>query len=378
MNSNINTDIKSQKSAQPENYHMQQNDILSAKTLIAVAILFLYTISSPIMRKFKCYVIHESGLSMIIGLIITLSAMIINPETTFANTLYFDDAVFFNFILPPIIFSAGYNLKRKSFFKYIMFTLIFGVIGTIVSFLIIASFTYTLNYVGLFISDHLTLDLSIQEILLFSCVISSTDTLAALTFIKEEQDGKLFSILFGEGVFNDAVSIVMYKIITDFAYSKEEFTSNTPFYMFGSFLKLFLVSLIFGLFIGLVCTLFLKKMKIFKLHRVQECSIIIFFSFFSYTIAELIGLSPIISLLFSAMFMSHYSFYNLSFQAREESSIVSKIMANIAEAFVFTYLGLTFVSMSHSSFSLNFLVLQFIIVIFARYASVYTMSSFIK
>jgi NhaP-type Na+/H+ or K+/H+ antiporter len=361
-----------------ENIHILQNEMLSAKTLIAVAIVFLYTISSPIMHKFKFYVLHESGMSMLIGLLVTFCAMIINPETSFANTLYFDDAIFFNFILPPIIFSAGYNLKRKSFFKYIAFTLLFGIIGTIISFLIISSLSYCLNYLGFFISNHKVINLSIQEILLFSCVISSTDTLAALTFIKEENDPKLFSILFGEGVFNDAVAIVLYKIITDFAYSKEEFTSKTPFYMFGSFLKLFLFSLIFGLFIGLICTLFLKKMKNFKLHRVQECSIIIFFAFFSYTISELIGLSPIISLLFSAMFMSHYSFYNLSFQAREESSIVSKIMSNIAEAFVFTYLGLTFLSLSNTSFSFTFLIAEFMIVIFSRYVSVYSLSWFVK
>ena len=105
--------------------------------------------------------------------------------------------------------------------------------------------------------------MSIQEILLFSCVISSTDTLAALTFVDEEKENKLFSILFGEGVFNDAVSIVLYKIITDFTYSKQEFNSYTPVAMFGSFLNLFVISLIFGLFVGLICTLFLKKMKIY-------------------------------------------------------------------------------------------------------------------
>jgi NhaP-type Na+/H+ or K+/H+ antiporter len=175
------------------------------------------------------------------------------------------------------------------------------------------------NYFQLFTVNGVILNLSILEILLFSSVISATDTLASLTFIKEENEPKLFTILFGEGIFNDAVSIVLYKIITDYTNLKKEFTSSTPLYMFGSFLKLFSLSLILGVFMGIICTLFLKKMKYFKLHRVQEISIIIFFAFFSYTIAETMGLSPIISLLFSAMSMSHYSFYNLSFQAREES-----------------------------------------------------------
>ena len=84
--------------------------------------------------------------------------------------------------------------------------------------------------------------------------------------------------------------------------------------------------------------------------------------------------SPIISLLFCGIFMSHYAFYNLSFQAREESSIVSKILSNIAEGFVFTYLGLTSISISHDSFSFVFLLLVFIYVLIGRFLAVYGIS----
>ena len=62
---------------------------------------------------------------------------------------------------------------------------------------------------------------SVKDILLFSAVISATDTVAALTFIKEDKDPKLFAILFGEGVLNDAVCIVLYRIIKEFTESNE-------------------------------------------------------------------------------------------------------------------------------------------------------------
>lgn len=62
---------------------------------------------------------------------------------------------------------------------------------------------------------------SLKEILLFASVISATDTVAALTFVKEESDPKLFSILFGEGVLNDAVCIVLYRILFEFTSSGE-------------------------------------------------------------------------------------------------------------------------------------------------------------
>lgn len=57
--------------------------------------------------------------------------------------------------------------------------------------------------------------------MLFSSVISATDSVAALTFIKEETEPKLFAILFGEGVINDAVCIVLYTIIREFMNSGE-------------------------------------------------------------------------------------------------------------------------------------------------------------
>ena len=61
--------------------------------------------------------------------------------------------------------------------------------------------------------------LSLTEILLFSSVILATDTIAALTFIHEDLEPKLFAILFGEGVMNDAVCIVLYRILGDFTSS---------------------------------------------------------------------------------------------------------------------------------------------------------------
>ena len=52
-----------------------------------------------------------------------------------------------------------------------------------------------------------------MDALSFAAVISATDAVAALTFIHEDTEPKLFSILFGEGVVNDAVCIVIYNFL---------------------------------------------------------------------------------------------------------------------------------------------------------------------
>jgi NhaP-type Na+/H+ or K+/H+ antiporter len=45
----------------------------------------------------------------------------------------FDEGAFFYFILPPIIFAAGYTLKRRNFIKNISYILLLGLVGTIFS-----------------------------------------------------------------------------------------------------------------------------------------------------------------------------------------------------------------------------------------------------
>ena len=392
---------------------------LNLVTLLAIIILMIYTVSAPIFEKVHFHYMHESGLCMIIGVIVSLIAIFFDPHTNFTKSINFSGEVFFTFVLPPIIFSAGYNLHRASFFKYFIYILSFGVFGTIMSFLWVAPLSLLFNYFNCFylpisqdeknnipeqkinniseisntiLSNFLTnitnnntanngetvsyVHFSTAELLLFASVISATDTIAALTFIHEDTEPKLFAILFGEGVVNDAVCIVLYRILKEFTLSGKEFTSGTPVSMFGEFLKLAFFSFLVGLLIGCLCALMLKfflKKQIF-LNRTQEISIILFFAFISYTFSEELGLSPIVTLLFSGIFMSNYAFYNLSFQAREESSVVSRMLSNIAEAFVFTYLGLTLISSIQQSFCLSFIIIEFFVVICGRIFAIFGLS----
>ena len=400
----------------------EESQDLNLVTLLAILILMIYTVSAPIFEKIHFHYMHESGLCMIIGVIVSLIAIFFDPHTNFTKSINFSGEVFFTFVLPPIIFSAGYNLHRASFFKYFIYILSFGVFGTIMSFLWVAPLSLLFNYFNFFYlpkspsnfpenqknisyivtnttnlimanflqnnTDNISLPnpddsqnydyvhFTVAELLLFASVISATDTIAALTFIHEDSEPKLFAILFGEGVVNDAVCIVLYRILREFTLSGKEFTTGTPVSMFGEFLKLAFFSFLIGLCIGCLCALmlkfFLKKQII--LNRTQEISIILFFAFISYTFSEELGLSPIVTLLFSGIFMSNYAFYNLSFQAREESSVVSRMLSNIAEAFVFTYLGLTLISSIQQSFCLSFIVIEFFVVICGRIFAIFGLS----
>ena len=333
---------------------------LNFKTLIAILLLLVYIISAPIFVKIKFYFLHQSGLCMLLGMLISLITHFITPFENYKKSLEFNDNVFFTFILPPIIFSAGYNIKVKSFFKYFHYSVIFGILGTFITFIIIFCSTYVFNKINIF-----KIVFNIKDILLYSAVISSTDTVSPLAFISESNKDKLFEVLFGEGIMNDSFSIVLFEIITKY------YGVFNSWQMLFHFINSFFMSCFLGLTIGIFCSHILKKLKKYQLQSVQEISIVIIFAFSSYIIAELSELSAILSLLFCSIALSNYAFFNLSFLAREQSCIVVKIMASFCEGFIFAYLGLSFWTMMGKNYDLLFQCVQLLNIIFGRLLTVY-------
>lgn len=123
-----------------------------------------------------------------------------------------------------MIFAGGYNLKKRKFFENFSYISIFGAIGTLVTFLIIYGLTYLIN--SLSNLNILTIDLirswtdfdkiivlSNSLIIKYSATICASDSVAALTMIKPNKYPKLFSVVFGEGMINDAVAIILFTVV---------------------------------------------------------------------------------------------------------------------------------------------------------------------
>jgi sodium/hydrogen exchanger-like protein 6/7 len=59
-----------------------------------------------------------------------------------------------------------------------------------------------------------SLDLTLLECLIFGSTLSATDPVTILAIFNQYKvDPKLYSIIFGESLLNDAVSIVMYEYV---------------------------------------------------------------------------------------------------------------------------------------------------------------------
>jgi NhaP-type Na+/H+ or K+/H+ antiporter len=86
--------------------------------------------------------------------------------------------MFFTFVLPPIIFAAGYNLRKSLFFQNISVISFLGIVGTLFTFIVLSACISFFNH---FFFEQL---LSLSEVMLLSSVLCATDTVTTLSLIK--------------------------------------------------------------------------------------------------------------------------------------------------------------------------------------------------
>lgn len=151
-----------------------------------------------------------------------------------------------------------------------------------------------------------------MEILLMCSLLCCTDVVAAVSIIKYEEQPKLFSLVFGEGITNDAVCIILFNTVLEYAGPHSEFTSSTPLKIIGSFLSLSFFSVLIGVVCGLLSALVFKHCRFITHNTVVQVNMIFCFGYLSYGFAELFHCSGIIAILTSSILMAHYTWYNLT------------------------------------------------------------------
>jgi NhaP-type Na+/H+ or K+/H+ antiporter len=207
-----------------------------------------------------------------------------------------------------------------------------------------------------------------MEIMLMCSLICSSDVVAAIAVVKYEQQPKLFSVIFGEGITNDAVGIILFNTVMAYAGPHREFTGATPFAILGSFIYLCLFSVVVGAVIGFLSSMIFKIFRVLTHNTVLECALIFCFGYLSYVTAEMLEVSGIVSLLACGIFMGQFTWYNLSPQAKHSSSIAFQVVGYIVEAFVFSYLGLTLFSYMAYDWSPQLCIGMFVNVVVLRTA----------
>ncbi|TMS14092.1 sodium/hydrogen exchanger 6 isoform X1 [Larimichthys crocea] len=438
----------------------------SANLLIFIMLLTLTILTIWLFKHRRFRFLHETGLAMIYGLLVgvilrfgvhvpqSMSDVILScavnasPATLLVNVsgrfyeytlkgevgrgkghqvqddemlrkVTFDPEVFFNILLPPIIFHAGYSLKRRHFFRNIGSILAYAFMGTVISCFVIGLIMY--GFVSFMkIVGQLGGDFYFTDCLFFGAIVSATDPVTVLAIFNElKVDVDLYALLFGESVLNDAVAIVLSSVLlclekqgrqgagpvlfpgangSVWPEQAEERLGENQTYAFRSivayqpagdnshsfeamallksfsiFLGVFSGSFALGVATGVMTALVTKftKLRDFSL---LETALFFLMSWSTFLLAEACGFTGVVAVLFCGITQAHYTFNNLSPDSQDRTKQLFELLNFLAENFIFSYMGLTLFSFQSHVFNPMFIIGAFVAVFLGRAANIYPLS----
>ncbi|KAH7882785.1 Sodium/hydrogen exchanger family-domain-containing protein, partial [Phlebopus sp. FC_14] len=355
----------------------EDEEYYSSWSLFLVCLLLILSLwTSYYLQIKRIRAIHETLVSIFAGMFVGLVVRLA-PGTMIRDMLRFKHTLFFNLLLPPIILNSGYELKQENFFRNFGSILTFAFLGTTISAVGVGVLVYIYSFLGLE-----SLDVTLLECLTFGSTLSATDPVTILAIFNQYKvDPKLYTIIFGESLLNDAVSIVMYETLTQF-HGTEIYLSSI-FHGIGIFLLSFSVSMALGVSFGLAMSLVLKHSSLSLYPSIESC-LVALCAYTCYFFSNGLSMSGIVSLLFCGITLKHYAYHTMSHKTQRTSKYIFSTLAQLSENFIFIYLGLSLFTSSPSSERVTnyvkplFIAVTTVAVVFTRYAAVFPLSEAIN
>ncbi|XP_073702051.1 sodium/hydrogen exchanger 2 [Garra rufa] len=248
--------------------------------------------------------------------------------------------VFFLYMLPSIVLDSGYFMPTRPFFENFGTVLWFAVLGTLWNSIGIGISLFTICQIEVFGVQ----DISLQENLLFASIISAVEPVAVLTVFEDISiHEQLYIVVFGECLFNDAVTVVLYNLFNHVAVM-EVVEAADVFQDIGWFFVVGLGGTFFGVLFGFVAaftTRFTGKV------REIEPLIIFLYSYLAYLIAELFTISSIMAIVTCALTMKYYVEENVSQRSCTTIRHVIKMVGSVSETLIFFFLGVVTITTEH-------------------------------
>ncbi|KAM6258181.1 sodium/hydrogen exchanger 9 isoform 1-T2 [Porphyrio hochstetteri] len=288
----------------------------------------------------------------------------------------FDPSIFFNILLPPIIFHAGYSLKKRHFFRNLGSILTYAFLGTAISCIVIGLIMYGFVKAMVHIGQLKGWEFHFTDCLFFGSLISATDPVTVLAIFHElHVDTDLYTLLFGESVLNDAVAIVLTYSIS--IYSPKEnpnvFDAAAFFQSVGNFLGIFAGSFAMGSSYAVVTALLTKFTKLCEFPML-ETGLFFLLSWSAFLSAEAAGLTGIVAVLFCGVTQAHYTYNNLSPDSQMRTKQLFEFMNFLAENVIFCYMGLALFTFQNHIFNPLFIFGAFVAIFVARACNIYPLS----
>ncbi|GAA5907440.1 hypothetical protein JCM5296_006909 [Sporobolomyces johnsonii] len=346
-------------------------ELWSSRALLLVLLLLILSFwVSYYLKVRRIRSIHETIVAMFAGMCVG-AIVRLAPGHVVQSMIAFKSTILLNVLLPPIILNSGYQLKQENFFRNFAVILTFAFAGTFISAVALGVIVYLYSLLGLE-----GLSLTIVECLLFGSTLSATDPVTILAIFNAlHVDPKLYSVIFGESILNDAVAIVMFETLSQFHGEKIHVLSF--FHGVGIFFLTFFTSMALGVIFGLACSLMLKHSELGRYTEIESC-LVFLIAYTSYFFSNALTMSGIVSLLFCGVTLKHYAYHNMSHRTQRTTRYMFGSLAQLSENFIFIYLGLSLFTQESLVYKPMFILVTGIAVCIARYCAVFPISKLIN
>ncbi|KAM3910509.1 sodium/hydrogen exchanger 2-like [Leptodactylus fuscus] len=307
-------------------------------------------------------VVPESCILIILGLIIGGIIYVASKKDPVMN-----NNIFFLYLLPPIVLDAGYFLPIRPFFENLGPILWYAILGTLWNIFGIGVSLYGICQVPAF---GLT-NVSLLHNLWFGSLIAAVDPVAVLSVFEEiHVNEKLYILVFGESLLNDAVTVVLYNLFKAF----NDMAEILPMDILLGAATIFVVGL-GGILVGLIFGFIAAFTTRFTEHiRVIEPLFVFLYSYLAYLTAEIFHLSGIMALISSSVSMKRYVEANISQKSSTTVKYFMKMWSSISETLIFFFLGFYTVKSRHE-WNWPFTLLTIVFCLFWRASGVVILTS---
>lgn len=179
-----------------------------------------------------------------------------------------------------------YSQSQGNFFRHIGTILTFAFAGTFISAVVLGLI--------LFVWTRMALDgfkINFVEAMSVGATLSATDPVTILAiFNTYKVEPKLYTIIFGESILNDAIAIVLFETAQKYKDGAESLGFLSLFEAIGIFFGVFFGSLFIGVMVGIGASLMLKFTYVRRMPKTESC-LIILIAYLTYFLSNAIHMS---------------------------------------------------------------------------------------
>jgi NhaP-type Na+/H+ or K+/H+ antiporter len=246
--------------------------------------------------------VPDAGACIVVGSVVGGLIRLAVDEEVVRDTLTFDSNLFLQILLPPIIFEAALSIDKRAFRRDLFPILTFAIAGTGVSAVAIGYITYALS------AWSRGTSLPLLDSLLFGALMSSVDPVATLSILSStgvSRSDTLYTLIFGESLLNDGVSIVLFDSLVRHMGDADVVDAATVSDTLADFFVVSMGSIAVGVACGALCTLYF-----WALHgqhsAVTEVALFFCWALIPYYVADGMGLSGIIAIMVMGFMMDYF------------------------------------------------------------------------